>query len=136
MKRYRYLLKTDIYDSLNKLRDAFLAAHDGNEVNEIITGLLTSEERIKIGRRILIADCLNTGMSHEEIAEFLKVGIATVTSVNNRLSYSPKWYELISARHKKVQKEYDKKKYRKIGGSELVFKKKEYTGFTRRDVER
>ena len=49
MRRYRFLEKEEIFDALNKLRNAFLAARDGDEVEEIINGLLTFDEKMKIG---------------------------------------------------------------------------------------
>ena len=46
MRRYRFLEKEEIFDALNKLRNAFLAARDGDEVEEIINGLLTFDEKM------------------------------------------------------------------------------------------
>lgn len=43
MRRYKFLKKEDIYQAFNRLRDAFLSAKDGNEVEEIINGLLTRD---------------------------------------------------------------------------------------------
>ena len=53
MKRYTFLTKDDTYEALMRLRDAFLAAKNGKEVGEIINGLLSEDEKIKIGRRII-----------------------------------------------------------------------------------
>lgn len=136
MRRYKFLRKEDVYEALNKLRDAFLAAKDGNEVEEIINGILTHDEKIKIGRRILIAECLKLEKSLDEIAKMLKVGKNTITSVMKSLDMYPASFELISKRGNKVEKTYMQKKYRLIGGSTLVFKKREHTGFKRKDVKR
>ena len=46
MRRYGFLTKTDTYEALNRLRDAFLAAKDGNEVNEIINGILKIQDLV------------------------------------------------------------------------------------------
>ena len=62
MRRYKFLQKEDLFEALNRLRDAFLAAKDGNEVEEIINGLLTQDEKLKIGRRILVAEYIKDGM--------------------------------------------------------------------------
>ena len=52
MRRYVFLREKDIFEALNKVRDAFLAAKDGNEVNKIIDGLLTYDEKLKICRKL------------------------------------------------------------------------------------
>ncbi len=136
MRRYKFLRKEDIYEALNRLRDAFLAAKNGDEVEEIINGILTHDEKIKIGRRILIAECLKLEKSLDEIAKMLKVGKNTIVSVMKSLDMYPASFELIGKRSNKVEKLYAQKKYRLIGGSTLVFKKREYTGFKRKDVKR
>lgn len=136
MRRYKFLRREETYEALNRLRDAFLAAKNGNEVEEIINGILTHDEKIKIGRRILIAEYLKLGISLDEIARMLKVGKNTIVSVMKSLDMYPMSFELISRRSKKVEELYVQKKYRLIGGSTFVFKKREYTGFKRKDVER
>jgi uncharacterized protein YerC len=136
MKRYQFLTKQDIYDALNRVSNALLAAKDGNEVQEILKGLFTDEERLQLGRRILIAEQLRLGFTHYEIVEDLHVGKATVGAIYNKIQSHPKCFELILKRQKKVEKEFNQKKYRREGGSQLVFKKKVYTGITRKDIER
>ncbi|OGH30857.1 MAG: hypothetical protein A3J69_02485 [Candidatus Levybacteria bacterium RIFCSPHIGHO2_02_FULL_42_12] len=136
MRRYRFLNKDDIYSALNGLRDAFLAAKDGNEVEEIINGLLTYDEKLKIGRRILVAQYLKNGISFDEIIKMLKVGKNTIASVMKNLDEYPTSFELIDKRGQKVQEEYRKRRYNLVGGPKLMFKKKEYTGFKRKDVAR
>lgn len=136
MRRYKFLTKDDIYKALNRLRDAFLSAKDGTEVEEIINGILTKDERLKIGRRILIAEYLHKGIGIDEIVDNLRVGKNTIMSVAKTLDQNSNFFNLIEKRRKKVEKEYNRKKYRLVGGSTLVFKKREYTGFSRKDVER
>ncbi|MEK7092630.1 MAG: hypothetical protein AAB907_03320 [Patescibacteria group bacterium] len=136
MRRYKFLTKEDIYEALNKLRDAFLAAKDGNEVEEIINGLLSSDEKLKIGRRILIAKHVKAGIGFDQISKTLRVGKNTIVSVMKQLDNYPTSFDLIEKRGNKVKEKYEKNKYKHIGGSTLIFKKKEYTGFKRKDVER
>ncbi|MBI2028336.1 MAG: hypothetical protein HYT07_01880 [Candidatus Levybacteria bacterium] len=136
MRRYKFLTKELIYEAFNRLRDVFLAAKDGNEVDEIINGLLTHDEKMKIGRRIIIAEYIKSGIHIEEIVKELKVGKNTIFSVMRQLDNRPIAFELIEKRGKKVEKEYKEKKYRSIGGSQLVFKKREYTGIKRTDIKR
>lgn len=136
MRRYDFLLKHEIYQALNKARDALLAAKDGNDVNELLEGLFTDEERLKIGRRIQIAEQLRLGGTYVEIIENLHVGVSTINTVYKNLNSHPRCFKLIFERSKKVEKDYNDKKYRSVGGSTLIFKKKEYTGITRKDIKR
>lgn len=136
MRRYKFLTKDDIYDAFNRLRDAFLAAKNGEEVEEIIKGLLTHDEKLKIGRRILVAQCLREGMGIDEIAKDLKVGKNTIMNVAKKLDENSLFLDLIDKRKKKVEDDYKRKRYRFVGGAKLVFKKREYTGFKRKDVSR
>ena len=136
MKRYNFLDQKEIYETIDKVRDSFLAAKDGHEVNEIINGLLTQDEQLRIGRRVLIAEYLLIDMNIEEIEKMLKVGKATIASVAKSLDKHPRCFELLKLRRLKVKKNYNSNKTAEIGGSKLVFKKKEYTGFTRKDVKR
>lgn len=136
MRRYKFLTKENVYDALNKLRAAFLAAKDGNEVEEIINGLLTTDEKLKLGRRIMVAQALQESLTYKEIMELLKVGKQTVSMVDRKLRSNPDCYKLIGTRENKVREEHKRKAYVKVGGSKLIFKKKVYTGFKRKDVKR
>ena len=55
MRRYKFLDKDSVFSALNRLRASFLAAKDGNDVEEIINALFTVDEKLRIGRRIQIA---------------------------------------------------------------------------------
>ena len=136
MRRYNRLDKRDVFEAFNELRNAFLAARDGNEVDKITDGLLTHDEKLKIGRRILIAGWLISGFGIEEISREMKVGKNTIMHVSRRLEKYRECFDLIERRSKLVKKEYENKSYKQIGGSQLVFKRKEYTGFKRKDVKR
>lgn len=136
MRRYRFLNKDSNFAALNKLRAAFLAANDGVEVEEIIKGLLTYDERMKIGRRIQIAQLLKQGMKYREIMKELKVGLPTIMLVSRKINQNPKCFELIMAREEKVEREYKSSAYQYTGGSKLILKRKKYTGFKRKDVKR
>ena len=136
MRRYKFLHKEEVYEALNRVRDALLAVKDGSDVEEIMKGTLTFDERMKIGRRILIAEYLLEGASFHEIAKKLKVGNTTILLVSKNLEDYRKCFELIKSRSKKVTNEYKSKAYIKIGGPLKVYKTKEYTGFKRKDVKR
>ncbi len=136
MRRYGFLTKDGLFTALNKLKSAFLAANDGHDVEQIINGLLTSDEKIKIGRRIQIAQQLLSGMPGSDIIDELKVGKGTVNLVAKNLIEYPRCFELILKRQELVEREFKEKAYVKIGGPKLIFKKKEYSGFTRKSVKR
>lgn len=135
-RRYQRLEKNEIYETFNRLRDAFLAAKDGNDVDKITDGLLTHDEKLKIGRRILIAEYLIAGHSIEHISNLLKVGRNTVMHVKRRLEKYKESFDLIEKRRNLVEKEYKKKEYRSAGGSKLIIKRREYTSFKRKDALR
>lgn len=101
MNRYRFLTKESTYKALNKLRTAFLAAKDLAEVDEIIKGILTDDELLKIGRRILISDLLNQGYSIDKIRKIMKVGKHTILRVKRKQENYPLCFELINKRIKK-----------------------------------
>lgn len=136
MSRYNFLRQEEVFEALNRLRDAFLAAKDGTEVELIIKGLLSHDEKLKIGRRILVARYLSQGYQIEEISSLLKVGKNTIASVNKSLIQFPGWINLLERRKRQVEEEYKQKAYKKTGGSTKVFKIKEQTGFKRKEVKR
>lgn len=136
MRRYNFLDKNGIFEALNRVRDAFLAARDGNEVDHIINGLLTHDEKLRVGRRIQVAEWLLAGMTTEDIERNLKVGRTTIVLVGKLLYEHPECFEILGTRKKKVEVEFKSKAYRSAGGSKLWIKRKEYTGFTRKDVKR
>lgn len=136
MRRYIFLREEQIYESLNKVRDAFLAAKDGNEVDKVIDGILTYDEKMKIGRRIIIANYLLSKFTIEEISQQLKVGRNTIMHVSRRLEKYRECFALIEKRGKTVEEKYEEKKFRHVGGSKQIKKLKVYSGFKRKDIER
>ena len=134
--RYRFITPKDEYNATNSVRNALLAGKNGQDVEEIMNAILTTDEIIKIGRRIQVAIMLGKGMTQEEIRDTLSVGKDTVTVVAKHMIKYPIGFKLIYERERKVEKVYQEKKVRKVGGSQLVHKKREYTGFTRKEVER
>lgn len=135
-RRYRFLKKEDIFSAFNKARDAFLAAKDGHQVDLVIDALLTHDEKIKIGRRVLVADLLREGFQYREIADLLKVGNNTIIKLEEQLDNHQEGFALIFRRSKKVEEEFKDKAYRSVGRSMILPSRKVYTGFTRKDVQR
>lgn len=136
MRRYSFLTKDNIYEAINRLRDAFLAAHNGSDVEKIINAILTEDEKLRIGRRIIIAELLKSNLTIEEIVNLLKVGNNTVMAVARSLEAHGRGFKLLEQRRKRVENEYQHKKYQFVGGSTKIFKEKVYTGFKRKDVKR
>jgi uncharacterized protein YerC len=136
VKRYGFLDQRSVYEALNMLRHAFLAAKDGKEVDKIIRAVLTFDERMRLGRRIQIAQRLRDGETFNQIVNILKVGNNTIHEVSRLMEENPEGYELINRREIKVEKTYRDKAYSEVGGSKLWFKPKVYSGFKRSDVKR
>lgn len=136
MRRYSFLTKDDVYEAINSLRDAFLAANNGSDVEEIINAILTQDEKVRVGRRIIIADLLKSALTIEEIVNLLKVGNNTVMAVARSLETHETGFKLLEQRKKRVENEYQQRKYKFVGSSKKVFKEKVYTGFKRKDVKR
>lgn len=55
------------------------SAHSGDELAHVLRALLTPAEIESIAQRLSILDGISTGIAQREIAETLRVGIATVT---------------------------------------------------------
>ena len=136
MGRYRRLKREDVVLVWQRLEDAFLAARNGKEVEQILLAILTPDERLKIGRRLQVAKMLREGRGYEDIMRELSVGKNTVALVARRLDQYPEGYGLIGKRQRTADREYQDKAYRKHGGSKLLLKPKRRTGFKRGDVER
>jgi len=136
MRRYGFLEKESVYEALNKLRAAFLAARDGAEVEEIIMGILTHDERMKIGRRIQIAQMLQNELSYQEIKDNLNVGFATIGLVDKLITNHSIAYKLIDKREQKVEETFNRKAFEMSGNPKAVFKTKIRTKFSRKEVPR
>jgi uncharacterized protein YerC len=136
MRRYKFVSRENIFGALNKLRASFLAAKDGSEVEEIITGVLTYDERLKIGRRLQIARMLRDDKTYSEIHEELKVGGATINLVEKLISNHPRCFELINKREEKVETEFKNRAFEKVGSHKRIFRPTIYTGFRKKDVTR
>ena len=136
MRRYQFLAKSFVYNALNKLRAAFLAAKDGEEVEQLMKAILTNDERIKIGRRIEVVQLLQAGLTYHEITAELKVGIPTVVAIAKKFEQYPHAFRLINKREHQVEKTYQQKAYRPVGGPKKYYKSKTYTGYSRKQVPR
>lgn len=135
-RRYKNLVQQLVFDAFNSVRNALLAAHDGNEVDEIIKAVLTTDERIKIGRRVQVAGMLEAGFSYDEIHSSLQIGKGTISRVEKVLEENKSGFELIFKREEKVEKEYKQKAYKRRVAPKIIPQLLEYTGFKKKDVAR
>src|SRR3989344_5209141 len=119
-RRYKFLDKESRFSAVNNLRNALLAAKNGEEVDKIINAIFTSDEKLKVGRRIDIAWLLKSGETFDNIKSILKVGKATVSRVEKQMVGSKEGFGLIFKRGEKVEKEFKDKAYVKKGPSMVL----------------
>jgi TrpR family transcriptional regulator, trp operon repressor len=65
--------------NLDELINLLLKTKGKEEMSDLLRGILTPKELIELPNRLQIIKMLKSGISHHEIAEKLKVGVATVT---------------------------------------------------------
>jgi TrpR family trp operon transcriptional repressor len=66
-------------NKIKELVETLLQAKNHDDILDLLKGLLTIGEIEEIARRLQIVKLLKAGVSQREIANRLKVGIATVT---------------------------------------------------------
>lgn len=124
----------EIYE---KVGAAFLAAKDGKEVKAVIDAILTPDEKVKVGRRVLVAQLINNGnVTYEDLLKNLKVGKNTVSMVIHQMLVNPEGFEAIFRRVKKVDEEYKDKSFTSSILSRHIVGRKTRTNFKRTDVKR
>jgi TrpR family transcriptional regulator, trp operon repressor len=64
---------------LSELIEFILTIKDKNEMEDFLRGILTPKELVELPNRLEIVKMLKKGVSQQEIAGKLKVGVATVT---------------------------------------------------------
>ena len=65
--------------ALNELVEVFLKADDKEKMKNLLEGILTEKEIDELAQRIEIVRLLKKGVGQHQIAEKLKVGVATVS---------------------------------------------------------
>jgi uncharacterized protein YerC len=96
--------------TLDMLYTAAASVQGREAMKMFLRDLLTSSERVMLGRRIWIARLLLSGTSQSEIARMLKVGPNTVWRVEKWLQDQFPGYELAL---KGLEREYDARALRK-----------------------
>ena len=61
------------------LAEVLIKAETSEQMQNLLSGLLTPKEAEEFVKRIKIVQMIKSGMSHHDIAEKLGVGVATVT---------------------------------------------------------
>ena len=74
-----------ITNELKALIDFLLKIKTEEEMNDFLQGILTPKELLEIPNRLAIVKMLKKGISQHEIAEKLRVGVATVTRGSKEL---------------------------------------------------
>lgn len=65
--------------NLDELIQVLISIKTKEKMYDFLLGLLTPKELIELPNRLKIVKMLKKGLSHQEIAQQLKVGVATVT---------------------------------------------------------
>lgn len=74
MDMYKYNSK-----EINQLIEELVGIQDKNKMLDFLQGILTPKELLEIPKRLAIVKMIKKGVQHQEIAEKLHVGVATVT---------------------------------------------------------
>ncbi len=72
-------------NELNDLLETLLKINSKEEMKDFLEGIFTPKELLEIPNRLAIIMLLKSGMSQHEVADKLKVGIATVTRGSKEL---------------------------------------------------
>lgn len=65
--------------------DALLKMKTKKEMENFLLGILTPKELVEIPNRLEIVKLVKKGVTHQEIAEKLHVGVATVTRASREI---------------------------------------------------
>ncbi len=110
-KRAHMLSDKEKMVTLDALYTAASTLHGRADMKAFLRDLLTSSERIMLGRRIIIARMLMSGYTYRDIAERLGMGIDTVHRVQKLLYDQVPGYERAV---KGIETEMEKRRRRKI----------------------
>ncbi len=108
-RRIRDLSDSEVRATLDTLYTAMSSISGRDAVKLFLRDVLTTSERIMIGRRIIIARMLMARTSYDEIGARLRVGRATIGRVHRWLSDQFPGYE---AAIRGMEKEFDRRAIR------------------------
>ena len=84
VSRFRFP-KSEVDRLSQKVVDAALVIRSKKELAEFFDDLLTSTEKVMLGKRLLIVMFLERGYTYREISRALKVGETTIAAVSEKL---------------------------------------------------
>jgi uncharacterized protein YerC len=126
--KYKKLTKEDRIKCLDALYTAIGCLKSRDDIKLFLRDLLTSSERIMIGRRIIIAQMLIDGYSHRNIAGEIGVGMDTIFRVQRWLTDDKKGYEKTIEKFNRELKKRNKSNAYLMSGSFADIKKR-YKGY-------
>jgi len=83
---------------MNKFFQTVADLKNLDETKRFFKDLLSKKETAMLARRLEVAKLLELGFTFEEIQKKLRVGVATVTSVNRWLNYGRNGYKIVVGR--------------------------------------
>lgn len=102
--KYQNLSELERKKFLGELYTMIALLKSREEVKQFFKDLLTLSEVVMISRRLQVAKMLLEGYTYRDIQAKLKVGFATIVSVERWLNQGFGGYRNIIARHKKQEK--------------------------------
>ncbi len=114
----------EVIKTLDTLYTAASSIQGRDAVKLFLKDLLTPSERIMLGRRVIIARMLLSGVTHVDIVERLGVGFDTIARVQKWLSDQMPGYEQAI---RKMEEEFEKRKSNKMYATSALYRlKKKY----------
>lgn len=90
----RYPISKDVYDRCWEIfTKTLIGIKNSQDVDEIVSDLLTPTERIMLTKRLAIAFLLTQGYEYREVEKILHVSFQTIAMVNNALRYGNNGYK-------------------------------------------
>ena len=122
--KVKKLSEKEIIRTLDTLYTAASAIQGREAIKLFLKDLLTPSERIMLGRRIIIARMLLSGLSYREILARLNVGQDTIMRVQKWLTDQLPGYEQAIAG---LEKEFNKREEKKLYATSTLYRlKKKY----------
>jgi len=104
--KYQNLTELEKKKFLGDLYDMIALLKNREEVKQFFKDLLTLSETVMVSRRLQIAKMLLEGYAYREIQTKIKVGFATIVSVERWLNQGFGGYRAIIKRHKKQDRKF------------------------------
>lgn len=102
---------------INRFWDAVTLIEDRGEAITFFKDLLTPTEVRMLSKRLQIADMLSKGYKYEDIKNYIRVTVQTISSVNNKLNFGNDGLIKIIKKLEKI----DQKKQDKLEGKRNMF---------------